>query len=727
MTDGPEPPRSGSALAATALFLAALAVRALPWRHVFDADRVVFAGNDAWYHVRRAMFALAHFPAHVDVDPFLAWPDGSRAIWPPAFDALVAAAAAPAWALAGLRGAETAAAWVPPVLGALGVVALHAAVRALDGARAALVAGALACVLGGLTWYAQVGFVDHHVAVSALAAAMLGAAVRVALDDSLAHVAALSALEALALVTWPGALLHVALVELGLLAGRLVGPRDAQPVESARWLRRRALGHALAAALVAPFCTAAPPEPWSAWSATVLSHFQPWAFAAAAAHAALASAVFARTAEGARGARTAAAAGIALAVAGASAVVFPELLRAGGEAWQWLARAEDFQHVVAESEPLFERRGALALAPALARLSALGLLLPALVAAYARDARARRDAPARAVVLVFAVGAALAAVAQKRFAGEAALAVAWLAGWAAVRAADALAPALGRGRARAAVGAALLALAAPALAPHARAAREAFDAAAPLPAPQQSRRNLLAAADWLRAEAGIAPDAPPSLDAPGFGVLAPWEHGHALLYAAALPVVASNFGDDVGPRGFALHREYFRSAEPRAVRLLDRLRARFVVVESLTSDDRERLGPRTMLRRLAEPALVGLAHHRLRFATPARAARAGVASYRVFERVAGATIEGSAPPGESVEATLVATPGATRVVARARADASGRFAIAVAQASDDAGGAAWQLRAGALEGRVVVAARAVREGGRVEAPPLAVARRDAQP
>ncbi|MCA9509493.1 MAG: hypothetical protein KC560_02230, partial [Myxococcales bacterium] len=105
MTDGPEPPRSGSALAATALFLAALAVRALPWRHVFDADRVVFAGNDAWYHVRRAMFALAHFPAHVDVDPFLAWPDGSRAIWPPAFDALVAAAAAPAWALAGLRGA----------------------------------------------------------------------------------------------------------------------------------------------------------------------------------------------------------------------------------------------------------------------------------------------------------------------------------------------------------------------------------------------------------------------------------------------------------------------------------------------------------------------------------------------------------------------------------------------------------------------------------------------
>ena len=40
------------------LFLLALAVRALPWRTVFDGDRVLLFGNDAYYHLRRIRYTV---------------------------------------------------------------------------------------------------------------------------------------------------------------------------------------------------------------------------------------------------------------------------------------------------------------------------------------------------------------------------------------------------------------------------------------------------------------------------------------------------------------------------------------------------------------------------------------------------------------------------------------------------------------------------------------------
>ena len=53
-------PGRGSRLARCApplaLALAAFALRALPWRLVFDAGRLVFHDNDAYYHARRIFF-----------------------------------------------------------------------------------------------------------------------------------------------------------------------------------------------------------------------------------------------------------------------------------------------------------------------------------------------------------------------------------------------------------------------------------------------------------------------------------------------------------------------------------------------------------------------------------------------------------------------------------------------------------------------------------------------
>jgi len=58
--------------APVSLFLLAFAIRCLPWRTVFGVpgtERPIFFGNDAYYHMRRIAWSLAHYPGALGFDP----------------------------------------------------------------------------------------------------------------------------------------------------------------------------------------------------------------------------------------------------------------------------------------------------------------------------------------------------------------------------------------------------------------------------------------------------------------------------------------------------------------------------------------------------------------------------------------------------------------------------------------------------------------------------------
>src|SRR5262249_59507616 len=112
-------------LAPAGLFLLALAVRVLPWRTVFVGDGVRLFDHDSYYHLRRIVWSLVHFPHCLDFDRYLSFPEGGRAIWPPAFDWLVAVLALPFARPGEPASVERVAVWVPPLLGAATVVVLH--------------------------------------------------------------------------------------------------------------------------------------------------------------------------------------------------------------------------------------------------------------------------------------------------------------------------------------------------------------------------------------------------------------------------------------------------------------------------------------------------------------------------------------------------------------------------------------------------------------------------
>src|SRR5262249_24647289 len=116
-------------LAPVGLFLLALAVRALPWRTVFVGEGVRLFDHDSYYHLRRIGWSLAHSPRCLDSARSLSFPEGGRAIWPPAFDWLVALAAPPFARPGEPASIERAAVWVPPLLGAATVVVLFRLAR----------------------------------------------------------------------------------------------------------------------------------------------------------------------------------------------------------------------------------------------------------------------------------------------------------------------------------------------------------------------------------------------------------------------------------------------------------------------------------------------------------------------------------------------------------------------------------------------------------------------
>ena len=77
------------------LFFAALAVRCVTWRSVYQSDGVYPFGNDAFYHLRRIVYSVVRFPDVLDFDRYINYPEGAKPIWSPLFDWAVAAVSLP--------------------------------------------------------------------------------------------------------------------------------------------------------------------------------------------------------------------------------------------------------------------------------------------------------------------------------------------------------------------------------------------------------------------------------------------------------------------------------------------------------------------------------------------------------------------------------------------------------------------------------------------------------
>ena len=549
------------------------------------------------------------------------------------------------------------------------------------------------------------------------------------------------------LLLWPGALIHVGLLEGMLVLWALLAEQAPAARARALWL---AGANAVAFVATAPFALGRSwPEfgPWSPW---VLSNFQPAFFAGAALSLAGAAAVFGiRVLAATRARRSTAAAGVGLAGLLLAVLLIPDLLDVLDVGAGWFAKAEDFQQHVNELLPFYPGVAA-------SRLTLLVFVFPFAWGYLAWRSRRERAAADRFVLLGAAAAFFALAMLQRRFGNSLSIFYVLVWGWLFAEATPALRDRWRRaevgGRALfAAFGVATgLLVVDSLLAFHLPRQQTLVRARAD---PDYAKRGPLgvrhrlfdAGARWL---ADASPETRGWLDpqlAPEYAVLCSWDAGHMVRYRARRPLVQDNFGVYGGRQNYEKAWRYYATRdEGEAVAILAELGVRYVLADRQGAGRSAPYAPGTMAHRLAfafgsarsatasRPEVPALRHHRLVWHQRSGGERSLAAeppafALGIWEHVAGAHVIGRAAPGERVEARLrLQTEQGRRHEQRhrTRADATGRYELVLAYPTDEVFSDAvrvlgsWRIQGETRSGRVGVPEAAVQAGQEVAGPDL---------
>ena len=556
---------------------AGIAIRLSTREQLLAGGRARTLTSDDDYHLRRARFAVEHYPRTIVFDPMMNFPKGGVPIWPPLYDV---ALATPARLLHGASASPEEVArgafWVPVVFAAGSIV--------LSGWLGFLVAGEVAgaalalfvAICPGHILWTQYGHTDQHVAESFFGLLVLCLFLRGRLagngrwNDLFTGVAL-----ALAVLAWQGAIYWGAIFALSLFVEAVVARESV--------LRPAILILGIAAALSAAATALWLGSVWPPLTYISFGYFQPLFLAALAGGTVLLESIL-RAARRQlagnelryRAVAIAASAAAVLPVAGPLAIGFARGVgyaagTTGGEAsgaTGYISYPKNWLSGIFEARPL------LADGPGFAveQLSAAFLLAPLVILLWA--ARARQSRPAfHAALAIWGAVTLFLALAQRLNTYYAAP----LAGLALIEAAM-LARRFGKTPAarNAAAAACGLALAIP-IFPGIR---------EELTAVRVPGSDFFETMDWMRDKLPhavnaydprlLTPSPPPEL-ASAASVLAPWSLGHRILFDAELPVVGNNFG-----YGFADSIRFFiAESEEDALGIARSRRARWVLATDL--------------------------------------------------------------------------------------------------------------------------------------------------
>lgn len=121
----------------------------------------MFPGYDEYYHMRRILYTVNHFPDTLWFDSYLYSPHGLGLTWPPLYDQLSAAMSI----ILGQHsqsGIETASALVPVLVGSAAIVVVYYLARELFDRRVALLAALMTVFAPYYLLYTMFGATDHH-------------------------------------------------------------------------------------------------------------------------------------------------------------------------------------------------------------------------------------------------------------------------------------------------------------------------------------------------------------------------------------------------------------------------------------------------------------------------------------------------------------------------------------------------------------------------------------
>ncbi|MFZ2411223.1 MAG: oligosaccharyl transferase, archaeosortase A system-associated, partial [Candidatus Methanoperedens sp.] len=154
------------------ILLLAVAVRLWVFPFVFLNGGVTLLGADSYYHARRILATVAHFPSALSFDSYINFPYGSSIGWAPLYDQFIALIALIiGMGKPGLYTIEVTAALVPLLLGVLTVWLVFLIAEKLFDWRVGLISAGIFAITPAHVYVSFLGYADHHVAETLLSTA----------------------------------------------------------------------------------------------------------------------------------------------------------------------------------------------------------------------------------------------------------------------------------------------------------------------------------------------------------------------------------------------------------------------------------------------------------------------------------------------------------------------------------------------------------------------------
>jgi asparagine N-glycosylation enzyme membrane subunit Stt3 len=144
-----------------AIILLSLALRLYAGRNTLQGGNVLFVGYDEFYHMRRILYTVGHFPNTLWFDSYLDYPHGMNLTWPPLFDQLLAAVSL-AFGQHSQHGIEMASATVPVFIGSIAIVAVYYMVKEIFDRKTAIMSAFMTALAPYYLQKSMLGETDHH-------------------------------------------------------------------------------------------------------------------------------------------------------------------------------------------------------------------------------------------------------------------------------------------------------------------------------------------------------------------------------------------------------------------------------------------------------------------------------------------------------------------------------------------------------------------------------------
>jgi oligosaccharyl transferase (archaeosortase A-associated) len=144
-----------------AIVLVGFLIKLFAGRYSLSENGVIFSGYDDYYHMRRILYTVHHFPGTLWFDSYLNSPYGLDITWPPLFDQ-ISAALSVVLGQHTQSGIEMVSAFAPVIFGCMAIVVVYYMVRELCDRKVALLAAFMTVLAPYYLLYTLFGATDHH-------------------------------------------------------------------------------------------------------------------------------------------------------------------------------------------------------------------------------------------------------------------------------------------------------------------------------------------------------------------------------------------------------------------------------------------------------------------------------------------------------------------------------------------------------------------------------------